>query len=158
MAISMPTNKVFDPTKFFSFAGSLVRDSSANEAALRSAISRAYYSIFLVARDSLFGTDEARLTSGIRKRINRNYQTATHGRQRELGTHALVIFAVRDKTNNFTLSQQIDQLKEARVNADYKMSQQCIIDAGKQSWREYAEETMQLAALILPIVKKLPSY
>jgi len=148
----------FDPTEFFSFAGLIVRESSANEAALRSAISRAYYSVYLVARDSLFGTDEARLTAGIRKRINRNYQLKTHKKQRELGTHALVIFAIHDRTNNFTLSHQLDQLREARVDADYKMSQKCLSNIGKQSWREYAEETMQLATLILPRAKMLPSY
>lgn len=156
--MSMPASQPFDPTEFFSFAGSIIRDSSANEAALRSAISRAYYSAYLIARDRLFGTDEVRLTAGIRKRINRNFQLRSHKKRRELGMHVLVIFAVHDRTNNFTLSQQLDQLREARVNADYKMSQKCLLDIGKQSWREYAEETMQLATLILPLVKRLPSY
>jgi uncharacterized protein (UPF0332 family) len=156
--MSTPMSQPFDPTGFFSFAGSIVRDANANEAALRSAISRVYYSIYLVARDNLFGRDETQLTSGIKKRIVRNYQLRTQSKKRELGTHERVIFAVLDRTNNITLSQQLDQLREARVNADYKMSQKYLTDIRKKSWREYAEETMQLATLVLPIVKRLPSY
>lgn len=149
----------FSPHEFFSFAGSIVHDTNADEAALRSAISRAYYSVYLVARDSLFGLDEMRLTAAIRKQIaskfSRRYRQR---RRRKLGTHETVIFAILDKTNNITLSQQVDQLREARVNADYKMSQQCLSDLGKQSWRQYAQETMQLGSLVLPAVKRLPPY
>lgn len=151
-------NQPFDPIKYFSFAGSIVRDPNADEASLRSAISRAYYSLFLIARDNLFGLDEVKLTSSVIKRIVGNYQLATRKKKARLATHELVIFAIQDKTKNITLSQQIDQIREARVNADYRRDQKCLSDIGKESWREYAEETMQLAALILPMVEKLPSY
>ncbi|MCL0066156.1 hypothetical protein M1N79_04700 [Dehalococcoidia bacterium] len=153
------TSPWFNPEEFFGFAGSIVRDSSAKEAALRSAISRAYYSVYLVARDRLFGMDETQLTANIRKRISeKSQQRHRRRRWRELGTHERVIFAIQDKTNNVTLSQQLDQLREARVNADYRMNQNCLSNLGKQSWRELAEETMQLATLILPLAKRLPSY
>jgi hypothetical protein len=156
--MSMPASQLFDPTEFFSFASSILRDSSANEAALRSAISRAYYSAHLVARDRLFGADGVRLTARIRRKIKKSLQLRSHKKQRELGMHVLVVFAVQERANIVTLSQQLDQLREARVDADYKTNQKCLKDIGKQSWREYAEETMQLTALILPLLKRLPSY
>ena len=149
----------FNPHEFFSFAASIVHDTNANESALRSAISRAYYSVYLVARDSLFGLDEMRLTAAIKKKIASKFNLRYKQRKRrDLGTHERVIFAILDKTHNITLSQQVDQLREARINADYKMSQKCLSDLGKQSWRQYAQETMQLGSLVLPTVKRLTPY
>jgi len=155
--MSISASRSFRPEEFFSFAGSIVRDSSANEAALRSAISRAYYAVYLVARDSLFGIDGVRLTNAIRKQINKKFrQTGRH--TKDPGVHERVIFAITDKPTNMTLAQQIDQLREARINADYKMNYKVLAIVGKQSWREYAEETMQLAALVLPSARRLPAY
>jgi hypothetical protein len=62
------------------------------------------------------------------------------------------------KTKNVALSQQLDQIREARIDADYRLNQACLIRVGKQNWRQYAEETMQLAASILPQINKIPSY
>lgn len=156
--MSDSTTHSFNPDEFFSFASLICRDSSADEASLRSAISRAYYAVFLAARDSLFGTDAVGLSDPVKKRIIRNFQVRRKEKRRGLGIHETVIFAILDRTNSITLSGQLDQLREARVNADYRLSHRCLLDVGKRSWREYAEETMQLAALILPLMKRLPSY
>lgn len=157
--MSILASDSFNPDGFFSFAGSIVREPTANEAALRSAISRAYYSVYLVARDSLFGLDERCLTTKMKREIAAKFRVRHKlKKQRGLGTHERVIFAILDKTNNVTLSQRLDQLREARVNADYKMNQECLSNVGKQSWREYVKETMELASLVLPLARKLPSY
>jgi len=57
-----------------------------------------------------------------------------------------------------TVGQQLGQLKDARVIADYKLDQKHLAAAGKNSWRDYAEETLALASQVLPSVKKLPRY
>jgi hypothetical protein len=77
MSSSLQQNLSFDPKEYFVYASSIVRDSGSNEAALRSAISRVYYSLFLITRDRLFGLDEVRLTNSIRKRIINEYQLQT---------------------------------------------------------------------------------
>ena len=154
----MPKAKTFDPDDFYHFAGSIIRDPKANEAELRSAVSRVYYSLFLIARDRLFGMDEKNLTEAIRKKITRNYRIKIDKKKKRLGTHQVVIFAIQDKLKSITLSHQLDQLREARVNADYRIDNKYIREIDKKSWREYAEENMQLAALALPRLKKLPYY
>jgi hypothetical protein len=156
--MSISTSHLFNPEGFFSYASSAVREPSASEAALRSAISRAYYAVFLVARDRLFGTDAVGLTAQVKKIIIRDFQIRTGRKRSDLGIHETVIFAIRYKRKHITLSDQLDQLREARVNADYRMSGKCLSNVGKQSWLEYAEESMQLAALTLPLAKRLPSY
>lgn len=156
---SNPLTISFNPQEFFTFAGSIIQDPNANEASLRSAISRAYYSMFLIARDIFFGTDQARLSSPVRKQIDRSYQLRySRPNNFKLHDHERVIFIIEDKAKNIVLSQQLDQLREARINADYKMDQACLANVGKQSWRDYATETMQLATQILPSLKTLPPY
>lgn len=160
MEISTSTNNPFDPDGFFNFAGTIVRDPNANDAALRSAISRAYYAVFLTARDALFGIDELSCTKAVKKKIAKNHHIyyGIKSKHPYLATHQRVIFSVLDKTNNITLHQQLEQLKEARVRADYIRNDTCLLEVNKQSWRDYAKETMQLATLVLPITKRLPSY
>lgn len=155
--MSIPSGHSFNPEGFFRFASSIIRDSNASEAALRSAISRAYYAVYLVARDRLFGIDAARLIPRIQKRIDKEFKLQTR-LKRGPGPHERMIFVIKQKSRNITLSQQFEQLKEARVNADYQMSYTVLSVIGKGSWREYAEETMQLATLILPSAKSLPTY
>jgi hypothetical protein len=147
----------FNPEQFFKFAAAIVGDVNANEAALRSAISRAYYATFLVSREKLFGLDGVGLTKTTRKKITKKFKLV-HGKKREPGTHEIISFAILDKTNKLALSQQLEQLKDARVNADYKLSEDVLLDVSKSSWKAYAEETLQLASQVLPLVKTLPSY
>lgn len=151
-------SQLFNPEGFFSFASSVVRDPNASEAGLRSAVSRAYYAVFITARDRLFGDDQKNLNNKVKKKIRQSYRQQTGNKKPYLGNHELVIFTISDRAKDVMLSTQLDQLREARVAADYKRDYYHLSKVGKQSWREYAEETMELAALILPLAKKLSSY
>ena len=151
---------IFTPEDFFDFAASIVRDQQANEAALRSAISRAYYAVFLTTRDSLFGLDEVLLTKGLRKQLRKKFR---RGKKRDPGSHEIVEFALEDKASEdesikITSYHQISQVRESRVLADYRLSSQCLSEIDKESWRELALETVELASQVLPAVKHLPRY
>ena len=153
---------IFTPEDFFDFAASIVRDPQANEAALRSAISRAYYAVFLTTRDRLFGLDEVLLTKELRKELVKRFQ-GKRRTKREPGSHELVTFALeekasRDKSIKITLYHQINQLRESRVLADYRLSSQYLLESGKQSWRDLTIETVELASQVLPAVKLLNCY
>ncbi len=151
---------IFTPEDFFDFAASIVRDQQANEAALRSAISRAYYAVFLTTRDSLFGLDGVLLTKGLRKQIEKKFKSRE---KRKPGSHEIVAFALEDKASKdksikITSCQEISQLREARVLADYRLSSQCLSEIDKESWRELALETVELTSQVLPVAKQLPRY
>lgn len=148
----------YEPFGFFRFASEIMRDPQSDEAAYRTAISRGYYAIYLTARNRVFGTDDKLLTNAIKKRILKEYNQQKSKRRQSLATHERLIFAISTKTKNITLKQRLDQLKEARVHADYHCDQGCLSKVGKQSWFEYAKETMELATLVLPTVQALPSY
>lgn len=147
----------FNPDDFLSLAGNILKYPKADEATVRTAISRAYYSVFLNARDHLFGADTRFLTNKIKKEINKKFQIIS-GNKRELGSHEIVSFTIKAKTGNITLSDQLNKLRRAKVNADYKTSIDCLLAEGKPSWRVYAEETCQLASQVPPHVRKLPNY
>ena len=160
MTTSSGTSLVFSPDDFVDTALRLVGEPSSKEAELRTAIGRAYYGVFLNARDTLFGLDQSRLTRNLRKKVLHNYRLSSGARKNknDLGSHEMVIFAVQDQSKNIVLAQQLDQLREARVRADYKCHSNCLNDVGKSTWRDYAEETLELAIDLLPQVKALPSY
>ena len=149
MVIVTPTSQPFDPEEFFRFSATITRDPTADEARLRSAISRAYHATHLIARDRLFGLDARLFSKSVKKAIRRKIAG-------DVGSHALIIFAVSEKSK--TVGQQLGQLKDARVIADYKLDQKHLAAAGKNSWRDYAEETLALASQVLPSVKRLPRY
>ncbi|MDP2726108.1 MAG: hypothetical protein Q8P59_01060 [Dehalococcoidia bacterium] len=147
------------PVDFFHLAAQTVRDNGSSEAALRTAISRAYYAVLLATRDKLFGPDGLRLTGPIRKQLGKKFGVKT---KRNPGSHDLIIFAITDveKTatlNPLTLSQQLGQLKEARVHADYHFAEDNLEDIPKADWREYAVENVTLASQLLPMAEGLPS-
>ena len=141
-------------------ASEAIRNEQSSEGALRTAIGRAYYAVFLTVRDQLFGPDGTRLTRTIRKRLRKRFRQA---RRWDPGSHDLVIFAITDITPTVTLrplglSQQVSQLKEARIHADYYFTLDNLRGIPKDSWREYADESIALASQLLPVARKLPSY
>lgn len=149
---------------FLHLAAEVLRNEQSSEGALRSAISRAYYSTFLAARDKLFGPDGSGLTNQKRKRLAQKFRQ-TH--KWDPGSHDIVIFAIADIVmpsrsptilRPLVLSQQLSQLKEARVHADYHFTQDNLNTIPANSWRDYAKESVALASQILPTVRKLPSY
>lgn len=80
---------VFDPAEYVRIASDLAK-STSDEAAIRSAINRAYYALFLVARDRL-GLEES--------------------------DHISVVAAVKEEDR--TAGDQLGMLKFLRISADY---------------------------------------
>jgi hypothetical protein len=74
-----------------------------------------------------------------------------------------VLFAITDlsptaTTRPLTLYQQIDELKEARVHADYHFTGENLKGILYDAWPEYADRMVALASQILPVARQLPSY
>lgn len=143
---------------FLHLASEILRKSDAAEGELRSAISRAYYAVYLTARDHLLGTDGANYNLA-RKRLWRKFKK----KSRQLGSHDLVILAIGEvpKTtviNPKVLSSQLSQLKEARTYADYIYDPNALRSISATDWQEYCKENLELAALILPIMRRLPKF
>ena len=143
---------------FLRLASVTVRCKRASEAALRSAIRRAYYAVFLTARDHLFGADGSRLIGPKRKQLRKKFQQKAF---REPGSHDLVIFAVTEVPRSaalkpIVLAQQVEQLKEARVYADYFYSTQKLRGVPYDNWRDYATKSVELASQLLPSARRLP--
>ncbi len=135
-----------------------VRCKRASEAALRSAISRAYYAVFLTARDQLFGADGSRLIGPKRKELGKKFRRKN---SRHPGSHDIVIFAVTEVRPSaalkpIVLAQQIEQLKEARVCADYHFTEHNLQGLPYDNWRECATKSVELASQLLASARRLP--
>lgn len=145
---------------YLHLAADATRNQHSSEGTLRTAISRAYYAVFLTVRDQLFGPDGARLKSETEKKLRKKFWQK---HKRNPGSHDLVIFAIADIKPTTTLrpqvfSQQVSQLKEARVHADYHFTLDNLKDIPKDNWREYAEESVELASQLLPVARRLPPH
>ena len=115
--------------------------------------------MYLTVRDQLFGPDETWLTQSKRKQLQKKFGKG----KRPPGSHELVILAITDIKATGTmgplvLSQQVSQLKEARVHADYHFTLVNLNRIAEESWREYAEKSVALASQLLPVARLLPSY
>ena len=98
-------SKPFDPSDFLIVAHELAGDGSWAEARLRTAVGRAYYSVFLQARDKL----------QIREKK---------------GVHTKVIQAL--KRVDRAAGDQLDSLESLRGAADYEMT---VNDPLSRDWR-----------------------
>ena len=108
----------FDPNEFLRLAHAIARDSD-DEARLRSAVGRAYYAVFLQARERL----------GLR------------GHRRKI--HGLVIG--RLKSVNRAAGDQLDKLETLRGEADYELEVQ---DPLHRDWRSNWASASSYAAYI----------
>lgn len=145
---------------FLRFASTTVQNTRSSEGYLRSAISRAYYSTYLTARDQLFGPDGIGLNRKLRNVLTTKFKK---NRNRTPGSHDIVLFAITDlKGTNIihplVLYQQIDELKEARTHADYHFTDSNLASLPYASWSDYANKMVALASQILPVTRRLPSY
>ncbi|MBI4287706.1 MAG: hypothetical protein HY671_04655 [Chloroflexi bacterium] len=104
----------FDPNEFKNVALALTQ-GSPSEAQMRTAISRAYYSLFLAASHHFFGN-----TGPPRKLRKHGVHTATIDRLRQVST---------------TLAGQLDELRELRVQADYKLLPDPIYEDWSANWQ-----------------------
>lgn len=160
MAIANSSSQKVNSDGFLRLATEIVQNSQSSEAALRTAISRAYYLVFLTVRDQLFGADEIGLTRAIRKILRRRFQQKYPW---DPGSHDLILFALTDlafssTTRPLTLSQKISQLKVARVHADYHFTIGNLQDIPCDTWSAYANHMVALASQLLPDARRLPSY
>ena len=148
---------VFDPHEFFTLADTLLANS-ADEASLRTCISRAYYACHLVARDSIYGLDGRNLTKSEKKRLAKNPKGS--------GDHAAIIVAVATSTHLKSgpakrLSDQLGQLKEMRERADYILDSQhrdnveVFTKRGVRDWKGLAHAAMATASDALPALATL---
>ena len=156
---------MFNPRSFFGLAQKLLT-STPDEAECRTAITRAYYSCFLVARDQMFDIDQSRLTSGKRKRISR---IASSKRTRQLGSHDLIIAAVANHgtlkaARAKRLSDQLSELRDMRVQADYFRNPQnpntvsVFARYAVSDWEALAHFAMTLASNLLPDLQRIPRF
>lgn len=144
---------------FLHLASEAIRDTASSEGTLRTAVSRLYYAVYLTIRDRLFGSDGVGLSAPVRKRLRREFKTTYHW---DPGSHDLVIFAItktrRTRTlNPLMLFEQVSQLKEARVHADYHFTADNLRGISKDSWQDYAAENAALTAHVLPLAQRLTS-
>lgn len=109
----------FDPHGYLTLADRLATASSASEAELRTAVSRAYYALHLRARENLAAAGELKAT----------------------GTgadHELVISGLRGRGGS--LGDQLDWLRIRRIRADYRLAStvgaqaQQVISVAKSLW------------------------
>ena len=160
MAIINPSSQSSISDEFLQLASQIVRDSQSKEGALRAAVSRAYYSVFLTVRDELFGPDGVRLTTPIRKQLDQKFQRK---KKQWPGSHERILFAITVLAPTaiirpITLCQQISLLKEARTCADYYFTSDNLKDIPYNTWSKYANEMVALASQLLPVARKLPPY
>lgn len=153
----------FDPSEFFLLAQALLQETP-EESQARTAISRAYYACFLTLRDRMFGLDERLLTRSVRNRIVRA------ANRREAGEHEVVILAIAQNRNISSsgraknLTDAIRELKDLRVQADYKLdpsdmgTQTSYSRYGVANWAELAHQAISLTALLLPDLRRVPQF
>jgi len=159
LAITKSGPQLLISDAYLALASDIVRNSESQEAALRTAISRAYYSVYLTVRDRLFGCDGVGLTNNVKKKLEKRIKQ----RGLSTGSHANVISAVallpaKGITTPMTLSQQIDELQDARIHADYNFGIDKLKDVPYNTWLEYSEKMVALASQLLPATKRLPSF
>lgn len=111
----------FDPLAFLTVARELVLLDKA-EARLRTAVGRAYYALFLIARER----------TGIRGRRD---------------VHKRVISAVRRRRGYRSTADQLDALRRLRVVADYQLLPE---DPADRDWTGNWSRVQALVNRILP--------
>ena len=152
---------IFDPRGFFRLGQRLATSDTPDEADLRTAIGRAYYSCFLVARHQLFGIDGRGLTNSVKKRLSQGR------RNKSPGSHEAVLLAL--STNKRVrlgvakrLADQLGELKDMRIQADYfrdPTHRETTIIFSRYSvtgWLELAHQAMTLASNLLPDLERIP--
>lgn len=150
---------LFDPREFFRQGQRLVTNA-IGEADYRSAISRGYYSCLLTARDQLFGVDAVGLTAALRRQLTGS---------RRGGTHEAVIKGLANNSRlrpqkAKRLSDQLGQLRDTRVQADYyrnpahQRTLTIFTKYGVQDWAGLTHAAMALASNLLPELQSVPTF
>ncbi len=131
----MPT---FDAREFLEFAKEVASSPRASEARLRTSVGRAYYAVFLVARDRMM------VIGGLGPMDTRQ------------DIHRAVVGWVKEKKSS--LGNQLDALKRLRLQADYVLSDadpryEAIYSAWSSNW----SKAQEISGRILPNIQRLGS-
>ena len=119
-------NQPFDPLDFFRLAQQLGQ-SGADDRELRTAVGRAYYAAFLIARD-------------------RTNVTVTHGAHKAVGR------AVKNSPGHKSTASQLNSLRRLRTVADY---QELPNDPSDRNWTANWQTAEAIAIRILPRLQSL---
>jgi len=114
----------FDPAQFLRVAVSLAAQDM-DEAALRTAVGRAYYSVFLVVRDKLGVTTTERVHGEVIRVLARRNRKAT---------------------------DQMRYLLNLRIAADYQLTPEGL---GNQDWKNNWIRAQGAVAIIQPLLSRL---
>ncbi|MBI2857536.1 MAG: hypothetical protein HYX90_00540 [Chloroflexi bacterium] len=159
MAIIKTSEQPGVSVELLRLASEIVRDGKSGEGALRTAVSRSYYAVFLTVRNRLFGADGSQLTRAVRKELERKFRQRF---ERYPGSHDVFLMAVTEVSAKglrpLTLYQQLEELKEARIHADYHFTEEKLSGIPYKDWLEYADHMVAFASQIFPVAKTLPPY
>jgi hypothetical protein len=122
--VSTDVGSPFDPERFLDVANNLL--INADEGSLWTAVGRAYYAVFITARDRLRITETENV-------------------------HGKVIDLVNRSVGN-SFGSQLAAMRRLRAVADYEMAP---VDPTCRDWRENCEKQIALASLLLPRMKSL---
>ncbi len=120
-----PSSQSFDPEGFLNLARQL--GGQSDEASLRTAVGRAYYAVFLIAK--------ARLLVGDAPNV-----------------HALVIEKIRARNNTHLWVKQLGTLRELRKTADYEP---LPLNQSLRNWQHNCRKALGLAEHLLDKVRAL---
>jgi len=123
----MPQPDPFDPLDFLKLAQDLA--NTGGEERLRTAVGRAYYSLFLLARE----------------------RTGAYPVKKADSAHTLVINAVR-KRKGFAVGNDLYRLKQFRITADYHL---LPADVALQDWVQNWATAQALVQRLLPELQAL---
>jgi uncharacterized protein (UPF0332 family) len=128
----------FDPLYFLDFASDIAT-SNNSEVALRTCVGRAYYAIYLVARERLLYKGLVKRRDVIGKRPRR--------------PHGAVIDALKrlDRAAQTTVGQQLGDLFELRVEADYHLQP----SAQYRDWSNNWQMASAIAQNLRPKVQRI---
>lgn len=120
-------DKEYDPLELLELAKEL--SQSSEESKLRTAVGRAYYAIFLIARERMRLTSEERIHATV--------------------SHEISLRAGR------MVKERYDDMKELHRVADYELRP---IDPEYRDWRDNWNTQQTLANSLLPKVQSLPAH
>lgn len=129
------------------------------EAEFRTSIGRAYYSCFLIARDQLFGVDRLRLTGRIYRLLS-----LSQGNSHEVVIKAVANHPSLPPAKGKRISEQLRQLKDNRIQADYTRDPQSPKMASVftihqvNDWPGLAHVSMILASNLIPDLRSIPTF
>ncbi len=117
----------FDPLEFLEVAREMA--ASGGEGRLRVAVGRAYYALFLLARE----------------------RTGAYPADKSQSAHALVLSAL-SRRKGFSVANDLNQLKKLRLTADYQL---IPTKPGERDWARNWARAQWLVGRLLPTLQSM---